>query len=50
MSEEERGQRDCEQGTPAELNASDGYNEGYGLQYETEAIDNHNLDIIEGQA
>lgn len=49
MSEQERGARDATQGTPAELNASDGYNEGYGLVYETEAIDNHNLDIIEGQ-
>ena len=37
MSDYEQGMRDSQQGLPAKNNASDDYNEGYGLVYECDA-------------
>jgi hypothetical protein len=47
MSDFELGEQYCHSGIPAREDASDLYIEGYGLRYETEAIDNHNLDNFE---
>jgi len=43
MNDYERGIRDCDQGVPAQENASDSYVDGYGQTYEFEAVADHNL-------
>jgi len=45
MSDYDKGMSDCQSGIPAQDDASDSYIEGYGCQFECDAVHAHVMDL-----